>query len=277
MWESRTGIDLSRGRAARFLGRALRPEVVRGRSLALHLDVDGTLVSFAPTPGAVIIDRGLRRIIDELCDLLEGALAIVSGRSFDDLERLFPSASFALAGCHGAQVRASPRRPVESLLEATAALRDASRKLVCDAACDSRLLVETKDYGVALHYRRAPDREAWVRERVERVARTLGPDFCIQWGAAVAEIRAAGFDKSTALARLHQATPFAGRCPLYFGDDDTDLPALEFVERNAGVGVVVGPRLDKQGRPHLEGPSQVREVLLGLSVALRRAKQGVKH
>jgi trehalose 6-phosphate phosphatase len=137
--------------------------------------------------------------------------------------------------------------------------------------------VETKAYGIALHYRRAPDREAWVRDRIERVARALGPDYCIQTGAAVAEIRTSGFDKSTALERLRRLAPFQGRCPLYFGDDATDVPALEFAERHAGIGVVVGPRLDKLERPFLEGPSQVREVLLGLAVALKRAKREVQH
>jgi trehalose 6-phosphate phosphatase len=269
--ESRTGLHLSRGRAARFLSRVLRPSVVGDRRLALLVDVDGTLVSFAPTPDAVVIDPGLRRLLDELNDVLDGALAIVSGRSIDNLDQLFPGASFAKIGSHGAEMRLSRDAAVLACVPRSAAIRSAREELQREADADPRLLVEDKGVSVALHYRRAPDREPWARSRVSALASQLGPDYQVQWGSAVAEVRATGFDKGTAIRALMEHVPFAGCCAVYFGDDETDLSALRAVADLGGVPISVGPRLMSAGFPHLESPSQVRETLLGLCVALRRS------
>jgi trehalose 6-phosphate phosphatase len=249
----------------------LRPSLLRARSLALLIDVDGTLVPFAPTPQAVVIDAGLRRLLDELLDVLDGALALVSGRSLENLDWLFPNNRFALVGSHGAVLRRAPDAQILSCVPHAEALGEARDTLLREVARDPRLLLEDKGISVALHYRRAPDRENWVRARVSTLAHELGPDYQVQWGAAVAELRPAGFDKGTAVKALMTEPPFAGRCPVYLGDDDTDIAALRAVAELDGAAIAVGPRLLGAGYPHLESPSQVREVLLGLSVALRRS------
>jgi trehalose 6-phosphate phosphatase len=158
--ESRAGPYLSRGRAARFWSRILRPEHLRARELALLLDVDGTLVPFAATPQSVFIEPGLRHLLDQLTESLQGALAIVSGRALDDLDRLFPNCDFALVGEHGVTMRLSSHESARSCVSSAAALIPVRVMLSEEVARDPRLLLEDKGTSLALHFRRAPDRVA---------------------------------------------------------------------------------------------------------------------
>src|SRR6266404_3441076 len=81
---------------------------------ALFLDVDGTLVPNAPTPAAVVVADDLPALLERLHDELGNALALVSGRSIADLDRLFAPARLPAAGQHGAELRSTgddvPRR-----------------------------------------------------------------------------------------------------------------------------------------------------------------------
>jgi trehalose 6-phosphate phosphatase len=270
--ESRAGQHLSRGRAARFWSRILRPERLRARELALLLDVDGTLVPFAATPQAVFIEPGLRHLLDQLAQSLHGALAIVSGRALDDLERLFPNCPYALVGEHGATMRLTQDEPARSCVSSAPELNAVRAILSDEVTRDPRLLLEDKGTSLALHFRRAPDRADWAAVRVCALAATLGDTVQVQRGAAVVEFRPAGVDKGTAVRVLMEQRPFLDRCAVYFGDDETDRAALAAVAELDGVPIAVGPRLANTPYERLEGPRQVRETLLTLSVGLQRER-----
>jgi trehalose 6-phosphate phosphatase len=240
--------------------------------LALFLDVDGTLVPFAPTPQAVVIDPGLRQLIDQLAHSLDGALAVVSGRTLGDLERLFGATTFALIGEHGSAQRWPERSATLADAEYSQALDAVRDALNADLAQDPRLLLEHKGSSLALHYRRAPERAEWAAARMAALATALGEPFHVLRGAAVVELRPTNIDKGAAVRALMQAAPFKGRQPIYLGDDETDRPALAAVAALDGVPIAVGPRLLDTAYERLEGPSHVREMLLGLSVALQRAQ-----
>ncbi|HYP80779.1 MAG TPA: trehalose-phosphatase, partial [Steroidobacteraceae bacterium] len=57
--------------------------------IGLFLDVDGTLLEFAPRPEEVRVDAATRTLLFRLQGLLQGALALVSGRSLQQLDELF--------------------------------------------------------------------------------------------------------------------------------------------------------------------------------------------
>src|SRR6185369_5924867 len=72
--------------AGALLVRALEePE----RPCALFLDVDGSLLDIADTPAAVVVPKALGEILRCLHERLDGALALISGRPIEDLDRLF--------------------------------------------------------------------------------------------------------------------------------------------------------------------------------------------
>src|SRR5215468_10789047 len=76
-------------------------------SLALFVDIDGTLLDIASRPDAVVVDVALREMLLALHARLDGALALLSGRSLEDIDGLLDLPAFAAAGLHGAELRAS--------------------------------------------------------------------------------------------------------------------------------------------------------------------------
>ena len=79
-------------------------------SWAFFLDIDGTLVAIARSPGGVRIDRSLRRVIEALHQSAAGAVALITGRPIADVDRLFPGIRLAAAGQHGIERRTASGR-----------------------------------------------------------------------------------------------------------------------------------------------------------------------
>lgn len=206
---------------------------------ALFFDFDGTLVDIAATPDAVFVSAPLRDALARLRDRLDGAVALVSGRSLATLDRHFAPLTFDAAGLHGLEVRVAGRAlerepPSHRLRSAVEHLR--SRIIEWP-----HTIVEDKFQSVAIHWRLAPEAETPIREMLEHVLVALGEDFRIQWGKAVAEILPVGYHKGGAIDVLMDLPPYAGRTPIVFGDDVTDEDAFRIVNARGGYSVKVGP------------------------------------
>jgi trehalose 6-phosphate phosphatase len=224
------------------------PPLFRLAPVALFLDFDGTLVELADAPGAIEVPRGLKPLLDRLADQLEGRLAIVSGRSIDDLERHLGGCAAVLSGSHGAELcYADGRRVPVAVPPGLAGAREEIHRF---AEGSAGLLVEDKPAGVALHYRLAPGRERAVDEFVEDLAGRSG--LALQRGKMVAELRPVGADKGAALRRLMAEPPFAGARPVFVGDDLTDEHAFEAAAALGGEGVLVGPPRSTAARWRLD-------------------------
>ena len=104
---------------------------------------------------------------------------------------------------------------------------------------DARLVVEDKGSSLALHFRRAPERERELRELVATAA-TPYDEHHVMHGKMVLEVRPAHADKGTAIARFLEAPPFVGRTPVFAGDDITDEDGFAAVNRHGGISVKVG-------------------------------------
>ena len=204
------------------------------RRSALLLDMDGTLIDLAPTPDAVVVEPGLTDALTRLRTALGGALAVVTGRPIETVDRLLCEAPGAVAGEHGAAVRHAPNEPVErpdlpvppeSWLAAAAALADAF----------PGALLERKSRGFALHYRLAPDAEP-VFQSVLRAFVETGTGFQLLPAHKLWEVRPLGADKGVAVKRLMERAPFQGRLPVFIGDDVTDEDGMEVARQMGGAG-----------------------------------------
>src|ERR1700734_1328088 len=71
--------------------RSLLPDL---SETALLLDIDGTLVDLAPTPREVWVPPGLADTLGRLLMRTSGALALVSGRSLNDIDLIFAPEQF---------------------------------------------------------------------------------------------------------------------------------------------------------------------------------------
>jgi trehalose 6-phosphate phosphatase len=233
---------------------------LRPAAACLFLDVDGTLLEFAPTPDAVVVDSALLQLLQDASKACDGAVALISGRSLAQLDSLFPTLTWPAAGLHGAERRDAQGRlhvhpgnqPVPEAVRAA---------LVQLVDRHPGLLLEEKGAAVALHYRlAAADLETRLqRELLELVQAHGNGDLHIQPGAYVLELKPAGVTKAHAIEEFLGETPFAGRTPLFAGDDLTDLHGFEAVERHGGVSIAVGPRVSAM--INLSSPAELRVLL----------------
>ncbi|HEX7858398.1 MAG TPA: trehalose-phosphatase [Sphingobium sp.] len=238
------------------------PEPVDIASSSLLLDFDGTLIPIADTPDAVVVDRALLDLLARLADTFEGRVAIISGRSIAQLDALLGPVArlIALSGSHGCEHRwngvdCHPVRPPE--------LNRVAEQFQLFIKDRPEMLVEIKSYGVALHFRRAPQQEKAVHALASAMAETTGLAF--QPGQMVAEIRVPGSDKGVAVTRLMDRAPMKGTTPVYLGDDDTDEAGLAATAAMGGIPVAVGPRPSASALWRLADPQAVRNWLEGLA------------
>ncbi len=238
----------------------LRPDL-RTEPFCLFLDVDGTLLEFAPTPDAVVVDAALRDLLRRLTDTCGGALALVSGRSLAQLDEIFAPDRWPAAGLHGLERRDALGR-VHRREERDAGLERARPVLERLAARHPELILEDKGSALALHYRRAPELESQLAAEVHALQASLGDGYHVQPGSRVLELKPAGVSKADAIHAFMQEPPFRNRRPVFAGDDLTDLDGFTAVERHGGLTVSVGDRV--QAQLQLPDPAALRAFLESL-------------
>lgn len=204
---------------------------------ALLLDFDGTLVDIAPTPESVVVPPGLRETLLKLRERCGGALAVVSGRPIEQIDHFLPGVPTAVAGEHGVAIRRHPGGPVErtELPEVPKAWLDEADALVSEFPGAS---VERKRVGFVLHYRGNPAAEAPLKEAAQRWLKQKA-GFELQAAKMAWEIRPAGVDKGHAVVALLERPPFAGRKPIFVGDDVTDMDGVRAARAANGVGFLI--------------------------------------
>lgn len=223
---------------------------------ALFLDFDGTLVDLAPTPESIHVDDALLHALQALQQRQRGAVAIVSGRTLDDIDRWLAPLQLPAAGVHGAERRSAGGLTVCAEVQALGQVADALRPLVQEHPA---LVLEQKHAAVALHYRRAPELEAACRAAVAEVLAGL-PALKLLQGKCVLELLPQGVGKGEAVAAFLAEPPFAGRRPVFVGDDVTDEGGFDAVLRHHGIAVKVGG--GESLAPHrLQDTEQVRAWL----------------
>lgn len=209
------------------------------RDWALFLDIDGTLVDIAPTPGSVRIPPRVLEILAAADAALGGAVALISGRSLADIDKLTHPHRLSAAGQHGAEWRIDAKSTSHQPGISASDLVGVREILDKFAAENSGVLVEDKGVTLAVHYRLAPDVEVTIDTLANELVAAL-PRYTTFKGKAVVEIRPEGIDKGLCVERFLQQTPFAGRVPVYAGDDRTDEDAFAVVSRCGGVAIRVG-------------------------------------
>lgn len=220
---------------------ASTPAVPIGRldRTAYFLDIDGTLFDIMPSPDQVTVDRDVIQLLDRLRRESGGALAVISGRTLADIDRIFDCAPFAAAGQHGAEWRDADghvTRPGRD--PALDAAYQALQRAVAD---HPGLLVEDKGASLAAHYRLAPDLEDFVARIMQEAQHSVGPAYRVHTGKKIAELGPVGRDKGTAIRTLMTLSPFSGRHPVFLGDDVTDEDGFAAVIALGGDAIKVGP------------------------------------
>jgi trehalose 6-phosphate phosphatase len=230
---------------------------------AILLDIDGTLLDLAPTPREVFVPAGLEKTLNGLLERTSGALALVSGRSLNDIDLIFAPNQYPAVGGHGAEMRLS----TDSEAVATHAPpmdKELKLRLAAIARLSPGILLEDKGYSLALHYRLAPHAEKAIYEAVSLIRADL-PNAPIEVlpGKCVCEIKHSGFNKATGVHELMTHEPFRGRRPIFIGDDVTDESVFAIMPDFGGLAFSVGRRA-RGVAGHFDEPRDVREWLARL-------------
>jgi trehalose 6-phosphate phosphatase len=226
---------------------------------ALFLDVDGTLLDLAARPDDVVAPVDLIATLARAERKLAGALALISGRPIDDVDRLFAPLRLRVSGVHGAEIRLDPnaaRTPTtvgdlpQSLL---AALRLAVEPF-------PGVFVEDKRFSFTVHYRLAPAAERPLRHIVQELVDSLPIAIEMMDAHYAIEIKGPSYDKGSAIAAFLSTPTFRGRTPIFIGDDTTDESGFALVTARGGLAYSVGrPRPGAIGA--FSEPRAVREWL----------------
>lgn len=224
---------------------------------ALFLDFDGTLADLADQPDAVLVHHDLVPLLRQLAEQLHGALAIVSGRRLADLDHFLVPLQLPAAAEHGAHYRQADGSQVQA---ASPDLAPVVRQVLALAECHAGLRAEVKASCVALHYRHAPQLEGLVHQVMQHAADS-NPGLSLLSGKLVFEIKPAHVSKGRAIEDFMQLSPFAGRQPVFVGDDVTDEAGFAAVQALGGIAIKVGPG-DTLARYRCNNPTAVRHWLL---------------
>jgi len=218
------------------------------------------LAPIAARPQDVVPDARRNHLLARLNAALNGRLAVVSGRTLDDIDRILEGQTPNVAAVHGlvrrnADGRVTQVAPHPAMSRATDALRDI-------AGADPQMLVEDKGLSTTLHYRLAPSRAAQANAAADRLAAETG--LLLQKGDMVVELRTPGPNKGDSVRAFMTTPPFAGATPVFLGDDATDEDGFAAAQALGGFGVLVGPARATQARFRLGG---VDEALAWLEAA----------
>ena len=230
---------------------------------AYFFDIDGTLVDFADTPGAVRVSAEVCRLLEQLYDCTGGAVALMSGRAIAQIDALFPAVRMPVAGQHGIE-RRSAAGVVSRHTSSSQEIDEARRQLAAVVADKPGLLLEDKGFSLALHYRRVPELADFVHRTMQQVLPHVGDQYALQLGKSVVELKPAGKDKGLAVLEFLNEPPFAGRTAVFVGDDDTDEYGFETVNQLGGHSIKVGAG-ESEARWRLQDVDAVRQWLRSIS------------
>ena len=204
---------------------------------ALLLDVDGTLLDIAPRPDLVVVPPGLIEDLTRLHERSGGAIALISGRKIAVMDALFKPLVLPAVGVHGAEMRVG-RGSIERRTEPLPVLL---RQKLVDGAKALSLLTEDKETSVSIHFRLAPEKEKDAEALVAQACREFSAEpLHVARNKMIVELMRGGIDKGAGIAALMTRPPFAGRIPVFVGDDATDEKGFAVMPRFKGMAFSIG-------------------------------------
>lgn len=229
---------------------------------ALFLDIDGTLIEIAPRPELVVVPDGLPQMLREIARGLDGALALVSGRTLGDIDRLMTPVLFTCAAEHGGVVR-FPDGHAEDGGDACALPDTLFKDIVAAARNWPGTFVERKRFAIAVHFRNSMSPQSEIGSTVCALAAEAGAGIKVIPARMAFELRRRGIDKGRAVRRLMAEPGFYARVPVYVGDDTTDEDGIRAATSLGGIGLRVRTAFDDDPARVRAWLDEVRLVLFG--------------
>ena len=226
--------------------------------LALFLDVDGTLYEIEKSPNLVRPCFRLQKKLHNIRNKLGGALGLISGRTLNDLDRIFDNTQIPVAGNHGAQLRDALRS--KDYLANAKNLEKIFYKITKLIGRQNNLKVENKGSNLTVHFRNSTIHRKEFKKIIMKLVKHE-PELTYLEGKEVLEIKPRQHDKGTAIAFFMRTKPFLNRIPVFIGDDVSDEDGFETVNKKGGLSVRVGKYEKSKANYFLPDVKSVHKVL----------------
>lgn len=224
--------------------------------VALFIDLDGTLIELAETPDAIEVPTGLGGHLEELSAKLDGRLALVSGRSLENLAGHLGAVAIARAGSHGAARQGPDNR---WLGDKPRGIPTEVAETIARFAEETGLVYEAKTHGCALHYRLVPHAGEATEEFMSALSERH--ELVVKRGKCVVELVQPGADKGGAVRAFMDDPSFAAAYPVFIGDDVTDEDGFAACNALGGIGILVGESRETHARYRLSNVDAVHKWL----------------
>ncbi len=218
-------------------------EFLKDKRVSLFLDYDGTITPIVGRPENAEFPFFMRELLRSLSRCYP--VAVISGRSLDDLKERINLDKIAYAGNHGLEIWSEDFQ-FEAGVENINLIETVNRiaeDITHSLANIKGVLVENKRLTASVHYRVADSRDTGLV--INTVRKVLAPyiekgAFVLSEGKKVIEIRPnIQWDKGKAVEWILEKIGFKNTLPIYAGDDVTDRDAFK-VMRERGVSIQVG-------------------------------------
>ena len=242
----------------------VQERIRRAQTLFLLLDYDGTLTPIAARPEQALCSPEVRVLLEKLRDCPKVLLAIISGRSLEDIHAKVGVSGIIYVGNYGLEIenpagihrkRLSPAREKE-LGKIRQNLEERLRPI-------AGIFLEDKGPVLAVHYRNAP---AGYSLQVQRIVKEILREWEDHWqtisGKKIIEIQPhMDFNKGKTVQELLNGAPFPGLLSIYLGDDRSDEDAFQALP-DQGISILVGPGSTPSAADYfLPDPSEVQDFL----------------
>ena len=228
------------------------------QQLALFLDVDGTLYNIANSPSLIKPCFRLQKKLYTIRNRLGGALGLISGRSLDDLDRIFDNNKIPVAGNHGAQLKDALR--TKEYQADTGNIKGIAQKVKELLNGQKNIEIENKGSNLTVHFRNS----TIDRKKINKIIMELvkyEPKLTFLKGKEVLEVKPLSHNKGTAISYFMRTKPFIKRRPIFIGDDVSDEDGFETVNNKGGWSVRVGNYKRSKANFFLPNVKSVHEMM----------------
>ena len=226
--------------------------------LALFLDVDGTLYEIEKSPHLVRPCFKLQKKLHIIRNKLGGALGLISGRTLNDLDRIFDNTQIPVAGNHGAQLRDALRS--KDYPANAKNLEEIFYKITKLIGRQNNLKVENKGSNLTVHFRNSTIHRKKFKTTIMKLVKHES-ELTFLEGKEVLEIKPQHHDKGTAIAFFMKTKPFLNRIPVFIGDDVSDEDGFETINKQGGLSVRVGKYKKSKANYFLPDVKSVHKIL----------------
>jgi trehalose 6-phosphate phosphatase len=242
----------------------IQTRIQQAQNLFLFLDYDGTLTPIVSRPELALCPSEVKRHLEELRDLPRVYLAIISGRSLEDLREKVGVSNIIYVGNHGLEIE-YPNGSHKKILSSarTSELKRITQNLQNSLKEIPGILFEEKGPILSIHYRNVPQKFfVQIPQKLEEELSQWKDRWKMASGKMVLEIRPkVNFHKGKAVREILKTFPSLGLLPFYLGDDQTDEDAFR-VLKGQGISVFIGPGTLPSGVDFfLRNPKEVQEFL----------------